>query len=187
MTKERLFGDIVLTKVGRSRCVRHLKFQHPKGEIPLSATLMNSFNDLGFTNEEKTKLTQEYRKHLRAYENVKNAEIRKAQRDLVSTLKKLKDESLVIKASDFGAFVCLAAIFSGDLPSNVEWRFELEEFALPLFPKNLIKNKAACQSFEIALKYSPESWISLFPSLQKVPSFMGPKFDPDIEEFRLSA
>ncbi|MCR9203403.1 MAG: hypothetical protein NXH75_02420 [Halobacteriovoraceae bacterium] len=182
-----MFGDIVLTKVGRSRCVRHLKFHHPKNDIPLSATLMSSFNDLGFTTEEKTKLTQEYRKHLRAYQHVKNTEIKKAQKELIGALKKLKEESVVIKANDFGAFICLAAIFSGELPSNVDWRFEFEEFALPLFPENLIKNKAACQSFDIALKYSSKSWISLFPSLRRVPAFMGPKFDPDIEEFRLSA
>lgn len=187
MTKKRLFGDIVLKKVGRNRSLRHIKYAFPDADIPLCSTLMSSFSHLNLSAEEKTKLTQEYRKELRSYQELKGKEIEKARKELVTALKKHKDDTIVIQAQEFGVYVCLAAIFSGDLPCNVDWRFELNEFALPLFPENLIKNKAACQSYEIALKFSSDGWISLFPSLRKIPHFMGPQFDPDIEEFRLSA
>ena len=187
MTKFGVSGDVCLTKHGHKRCMTHLKFKHSLKDIPLQATFMSSFSDLDLTNEEKTKLTQDYRKEMRAYQHVDQKKVNEGKKELISILKKLRDEKIKVTARDFGAFIALAAIFSGDLPQNVDWRFELEEFALPLFPEKYIKNKTACQNFDISLKFSSNHWLRLFPSLKKVPTFMGTQFDPDIELFRHSA
>lgn len=184
MGKKRLFGDIVLKKTGQNRSLRHLKFDLPEEKFPFTATLMSSFSSLNLSDEEKSKLTQDHRKYLCHFNYIQEKDLKKAQRELVLALKKLQNDSLVIRANEFGAYVCLAAIFSGELPTGVDWRFELEEFALPLFPKNLVKNKHAGHLYEIALKYSSNGWVGPFPSLRKVPDFMDTLNDPDIHEFR---
>jgi len=96
MTKFGVSGDVYLTKHGHKRCMRHLKFKHSLKDIPLQATFMSSFSDLDLTNEEKTKLTQDYRKEMRAYQHVDQKKVNEGKKELISILKKLRDEKMKV-------------------------------------------------------------------------------------------
>ncbi|MCF8058808.1 MAG: hypothetical protein K9K67_05910 [Bacteriovoracaceae bacterium] len=182
--KNNLCADIQVKKQGRKKVFKNIKFNLPEKEITIADTLMSEFSDLGFSTEEKNKLSRQHREYFCSFKSLKESEIKKMRTALVKDLLCLEDESLVICASEGGALICLAAIFSGELPKNVDWRFELEDLALPLFPKELIKNCSAAQSFEITFKYHEKGFIKPFPSLRKAPGYMGFEDEFDISDFR---
>lgn len=178
-------ADIHLKKPGRSKSVKCLKFKLPKKEITMADTLMSEFSHLGLSPEEKNKLSRNHREYFCSFKFLKEKDIKKMTNELISNLSELKNEPLVISASEAGVFICLAAIFSGKLPQNVEWRFELEEFALPLFPKELVKKSSAADSYDISFKFNESGYIKPFPSLKKAPAYMGTLGDEyDIGDFR---
>ncbi len=182
--KKNLCADIQVKKQGRKKAIKNFKFNLPEKEITIADTLMSEFSHLGLSSIEKNKLSRQHREYFCSFKFLKESEIKKMRAALVRDLKPFKDESLVISASEGGALICLAAIFSGELPQNVDWRFELEELALPLFPKELIKNYSAAQSFEITFKYHEKGFIKSFPSLRKAPGYMGLEDEYDISDFR---
>lgn len=176
--------DIMLTKPGRQKPLRRLKFKMPELCISMADTLMSEFSHLGLSHEEKNKLSRQHREYFCAFKLLREKDIKKSRQELIKLLKDFRNEALVIRASEAGALVCLAAIFSGQLPQNVEWRFELEEIPLPLFPKELVKSCSAAQSFEISFKYKEGGALKPFPSLKKAPSYLGLFDEHDITEFR---
>ena len=183
--KSQFKADIHLKKPGRSKSMRCLKFKLPNREVCMADTLMSEFSHLGLSTEEKNKLSRKHREYFCSFKFLKENDIKAMTNELITHLAELKHEPLIISASEAGVFICLAAIFSGRLPQNVEWRFELEEFALPLFPKELVKKSSAADSYDIAFKFNEKGYIKPFPSLKKAPSYMGTLGeDYDIGEFR---
>lgn len=176
--------DIKLTRPGRQKPARSLKCDLPEPSVTMADTLMSEFSHLGLTSDEKNKLSRQHREYFCSFKLLTEKDIRKTRTELIRMLKDYSDEPLVIKASEAGALICLAAIFSGQLPNNTEWRFELEEIPLPFFPKELIKKSSAAQSFEISFKYNEDGALKPFPTLKKAPSYMGLQYDHDISEFR---
>ncbi len=177
-------ADIKLTKPGRQRPARSLKYDLPSPKISMADTLMSEFSHLGLSSDEKNKLSRQHREYFCSFKLLTEKDIKKSRQELIKMLKDFQNEALVIKASETGALICLAAIFSGQLPQNTEWRFELEEIPLPFFPKELIKKSTAAQSFEISFKYHENGALKPFPTLKKAPAYMGLASDHDINEFR---
>lgn len=176
--------DIRLTRPGRQKPARSFKCELPEPPVSMADTLMSEFSHLGLTSDEKNKLSRQHREYFCSFKLLKEKDIRKTRSELIKLLKDYSNEPLVIKASEAGALICLAAIFSGQLPLNTEWRFELEEIPLPFFPKELVKKSSAAQSYEICFKYNQDSALKAFPTLKKAPSYMGLHDDHDISEFR---
>lgn len=175
-------GKIALKKAGQKRCLKNVSYVVPDKTFSVSDTLMNEFADLKLSEEEKGKLSRSLRKNMCYYTHLSEQDISQFKKKLIKELSQHKDEPLIISASEMGAFICLAAIFSGELPQNVNWHFELKEIALPLFPKDFIKKKSAGHSYDISLKFSRDGWIRPFPTLCKVPSYMPLRSNIDHEE-----
>ena len=183
--KTKFNADIQLKKPGKSKAMKCLKFKLPKKDITMADTLMSEFSHLGLSSEEKNKLSRNHREYFCSFKFLKEKDIKKMTNELISSLSQLKNEPLIICASEAGVYICLAAIFSGKLPQNVEWRFELEEFALPLFPKELVKKSSAADSYDISFRFDEKGYIKPFPSLKRAPSYMGTLGeDYDIGDFR---
>lgn len=183
--KDLFKADIHLKKPGRTRSVKCLKFNFPKKEISMADTLMSEFSHLGLSTDEKNKLSRNHRAYFCSFKFIKEQDIQSMTNELIGHLSELKNEPLVISASEAGVMICLAAIYSGKLPQNVEWRFELEEFALPLFPKELVKKSTAAGCYDITFKFHEKGLIKPFPTLKKAPSYMGALADEhDIGDFR---
>ncbi len=175
-------GKIALKKAGQKKCMKSVSYRLPQRDFSVSETLMKEFQSLELSDEEKGKLSRSHRKTMCNYTHLSEGDIANYRNQLIKELSQYTDERLVIVASEMGAFICLAAIFSGELPQNVNWHFELKEFAPPLFPKNLVKKKSAGQSYDISLKFSRDGWIRPFPTLCKVPSYMHLNSTIDHEE-----
>ena len=176
-------GKITLQKEGQKRCLKNVSFDLGKRSFSVSQTLMTEFKEFKLSEQEKGRLSRPLREQMCHYIHLNEDEIENTKRELIKTLKGLKDESIIVSASEMGAFICLAAIFSGELPHNVNWRFELKEFAPQLFPQKLVKKKSAAQSYDISLAFSKDGWFRPFPSLCKVPRYMKLKTNREYEEF----
>ena len=185
--KKRPLGSIAIRKSGNRNPSNRYEFDLPSCEIGMSDTLMCHFKHLGLSTEEKQSFKREYRRELCRLKNIDSKHFVKAYKNLIKKLSSsaLKDEALTIKADSLGSFICLAAIFSGEIPAHAEWRFELEECPLPLFPKELVKVSTAAHLFNISFRYSEKSWIKPFPTLRKSPSYMSFQSTQDYEEWRL--
>jgi len=180
-------GSIAIKSSKDAKNTHSHLFELPTQEIALSETFMCHFKDLGLSPAEKQSFSQEYRRELCLYKNIKNKFFIEAYKSLIQELKNhpSQNDPLIIKADSLGSFICLAAIFSGEIPPHSEWRFELEECPLPLFPKELVKVATAAHLFNISFRCSQKSWIKPFPSLRKSPEYMSFKNIQDYEEWRL--
>lgn len=175
-------GKIAFRKLGHKKSLKSFNFNLPNKSFSVSETLMSEFQGLNLSNEEKGKLSRNLREYMCIYTHITEKDISTYRKQLIKELRNYSDETLVISASELGAFICLAAIFSGELPQNVSWHFELKEFALPLFPKELVKKKSAAQSYDVSLVFSKEGWVRPFPTLCKVPHYMHLRSNIDHEE-----
>jgi len=182
-------GFISILKDGKKTNLTRFDFKIPKKEIPLSDMLMCHFSDLGLSTAEKQSFKQEYRKELCYLKSLDSSYLESSCRALLNELSspQLKNKSLTIKANSYGTFVCLAAIFSGEIPGHVEIKFELDECLLPLFPKSFVKDSGAAHSFPISFRYCEKSWIKPFPSLRRSPKFMSFQRTQDYENCHLKA
>lgn len=181
------FGSIAIRKAGCKNPSNHFEFDLPSCDVNMSDTLMCHFKNLNLSSEEKQNFKREYRKELCLLKSIEQKHLVKAYKNLIKSLSchLSSDEPLTIRANSVGSFICLAAIFSGEIPAHAEWRFELEECPLPLFPKELVKVATAAHMFNISFRYSETSWIKPFPSLRKSPSYMPFQSAQDYEEWRL--
>lgn len=134
--------------------------------------LMSKFKNFNFSEKEKQLLSAKHRELICEYTQIKDNDLTKYSNKLIKELKKYKDEVITIKASDFGAFVCLAAIFSGKLPQEQNWNFELSSTPVKLFPKSLVKDKFAAESYNVSFIVESDCWLKPFKSLSECPSYM---------------
>lgn len=142
-------------------------------QVPsMGETLMCKFEDLKFTEEEKRELTAKHREIICEYRTIDKKIINRESKQILKLIKNSKSDSVTIVASDLGAYICLAAIFSGKIPKNKEVKFELETVPLKLFPSELVKDKMAGQNYPVSIKIDRESWLRPFKSLYTCPNYM---------------
>jgi hypothetical protein len=84
---------------------------------------------------------------------------------LIDQITKCKSDTLVIEAHDYGAYICLAALYSGKLPEGKKIEFHFEGSPLALFPKSLLKNSPKSFDHKIVFRVSENSWLSPFSTL----------------------
>jgi len=143
-----------------------------KVEPSFEMTMMKEFNDLNLSHEEKILLSTEHRKIIYKYKSIKQNQLKKIGKEVFQTITEevKKKVDIRIKAKGIMAYFCLAAIYSGKLPSNKHIIFELSAIPLSLFPKDLVKKSTDLP--EIVFFIENENWISQFKSLYQCPKYM---------------
>jgi hypothetical protein len=129
-------------------------------------SMMNSFKNVCFTFEEKKKLSKAHRIDLFNYLNINLFELNKYANDLTSKINEIanSESELLIEASDYGAYICLAALFSGKISKKIKVSFKLVESPLGLFPDTLLK-KNPTKNQTIFYNLNSDSWFNEFQTL----------------------
>lgn len=134
-------------------------------EAGFEQTIMSSFDFLNFSIEEKKQLSNRHRRELNNYRHINPFALNLDAKELIDQIVKCKSQNLVIEAHDYGAYICLAALYSGKLPSNKKIEFQFEGAPLALFPKNLLKNPPKNTHHKILFRVCEDSWLSPFSTL----------------------
>lgn len=144
---------------------KKLNFSLPQKDVPLCDSLMSCYSKFKFTAEEKRDLSHHHRKIIHQYQCLEDEVILEYVNKLISALPSSK-KKITVHASDFGSYICLAAIHSGKIPEDVKISFELEDSPVELFPKKYVK-KALNSHAKVKFTYSEDSWVKPFKSLYK--------------------
>lgn len=134
-------------------------------DTSLDQTIMSSFDFLNFSPEEKKQLSSRHRKVLNSYRHINPFALNGDAKILIDEINKCKTDLLVIEASDYGAYICLAAIYSGKLSSNKKIEFHFAGSPLALFPESLLKNAPKKLQHKIIFQVTETCWLSPFKSL----------------------
>lgn len=145
-----------------------ISFEVPVEDLKMEETLMAKFKRYKFSNEEKRKLSLRYREELSHYKHLNPNTISLYADKFIDQLCKDTTSTIHIKASKFGAFICLAAIASGKLPKDKKITFDLSSCPVAIFPKKLVKAKRKQDAIDLNVSQS-DSWIKDFQSLTEVP------------------
>ena len=152
----------------------HSKYSYklsPK-DHQMADTLMVNFKKYGFNSDEKKTLCQESRKHILNFTNLEAQDLYDQAMALVRRAKRIKSKRMEIKAEGQGAFICLVAIFSGELPLNKQYFFTLNSVPLKLMRKEFLKKKCKPGSVNIDLRYNQGCWLTPLESLHECPRFL---------------
>ncbi len=156
----------------RNSPTQSLNFQVCVPLLTVAETLMSNFKDLNFSKKEKRALTQKHREKIQYFRNLTKDQMQSESHKLIQKLKNYQNSEITIQASEIGAYICLVAIFSGELPKNTNWRFELSSVPLGLFPQSLVKDKNAGQERDISFILEEDCWLKPFKSLYQTPNHL---------------
>ena len=134
-------------------------------EVGFEQTMMSAFDFLNFSAEEKKHLSKRHRKVLSSYCHINPFALNSDAKELVDLISKCKSDILVIEARDYGAYICLAALYSGQLPSHKKIEFHFENAPLALFPKSFLKNPPKHIKHKIVFNLAPDCWLKPFSTL----------------------
>jgi hypothetical protein len=162
-------GRILFVSGTEDRKMTPLKYAGPNFdegfEDTLTDSMMVSFEHLKLTNDEKKILSRSHRKMLNYYRHVSPFSLNGDAKKLIAEINQCCDSKIVIEAVHYGAYVCLAALYSGKLDSSKKIEFILEKAPLALFPKNFIKSKSTLAHHKVTFRLSDDCWLSPFSSL----------------------
>lgn len=127
-------------------------------------TMMVNFNFLNLSKAEKKKLSKNHRQLINCYTHLNPFALNHDAKELISAISHSQEKNLVIKATNYGAYVCLAALYSGLLPDK-KIEFQLEDAPIALFPRVFMKSPPKEQLHKVSLKVSEKSWLCPFMSL----------------------
>lgn len=131
----------------------------------LTDTMMASFENINFTTEEKKHLSRSHRKMLNYYRHLNLFTLNMDAQKLIQEINQSKQSSVVIEANHYGAYICLAALYSGKLSPDKKIEFILEKAPLALFPKVFIKSEPKDRLHKVVFNMSEDCWLSPFTSL----------------------
>lgn len=158
-------GKILFSPESKAKKTTLMSYQSLKTETEFENTIMSSFDFLNFSPEEKKHLSSRHRKILNNYRQISPFTLNADAIELVEKIKKCKSSTLVIEAHDYGAYICLAALYSGKLPSEKKIEFYFEGSPLALFPKSLLKNSHKNIEHKIIFRICENSWLGPFSTL----------------------
>ncbi len=136
---------------------------------------MSEFAPLGLATHEKRELSRRDREQLCRFRNLDCDDVKKHAAKFIKTLNKVSPgATVVINASDVAAYVCLAVIYSGNVPSHVQLQFELSDVPVKLFPKDLVTTS---MPDNVDINFCPleDSWLNRFQSVCELPAHMESK------------
>ncbi len=158
-------GKILFSPEAKSKKSTLMSYQTEPMEAGFEHTMMSSFDFLNFSPEEKKQLSTRHRRVLNNYRQINPFALNVDARELIEQINKCKSSTLVIEAHDYGAYICLAALYSGKLPADKKIEFHFESSPLALFPKSLLKNSPKNQDHKIVFRVCESSWLSPFSTL----------------------
>lgn len=166
-----LKGKILFLSANTSRKATSLKYKNPSFQIShnesITDTMMSSFEHLNFSTEEKKNLSRTHRKLLNSYRRINLFSLKLDAQKLINEINHSKQTHIKIEANDYGAYICLAALYSGNLPADKKIEFILENAPLALFPKSLLKSEPTSNKHKITFRLNNDCWIRPFKSLYK--------------------
>lgn len=170
MSKTVSFKGRILFVSGRgNRKANLLKYADPtfkEGfEDNLADIVMANFENLNLSQEEKKHLSRAHRQMLNYYRHVSPFSLNGDAQKLISEINDSAESKIVIEADQYGAYVCLAALFSGKLDRDKKIDFILAKAPLALFPKTLMKSKTILDHHKVIFRLSDDCWLSPFESL----------------------
>ena len=170
-------GHVFIKRTRIDRLKRVFSFEIDKDPSALNETFNSQFKEVPFAESEKKNLTQRHRFELKFFKTIEEEEISGAVDQFIQDLSGKFGKTLIIEASSTGAFLCLAAIFSGRLPKNQDWIFELSDIPVAVFPTSLIKETSPLDDYEVNFYFHPKSWMNGFPTLRKAPTELKREFN----------
>lgn len=162
-------GKILFLNASASRKNTYLKYGQPSFkdgfEDNLADSMMASFDHLNLTTEEKKILSRSHRKMLNYYRHLSPFSLNMDAKKLINEINQSKQTHFEIHADHYGAYICLAALYSGKISPDKKVEFTLEGAPLALFPKAFIKSEPKMSHHKVTFCLSDDSWISPFTSL----------------------
>nr|BDT29221.1 hypothetical protein BHI3_26870 [Bacteriovorax sp. HI3] len=146
-------------------------------EMSFDQTIMSSFDFLNLNPDEKKQLSSRHRKMLNNYRHINPFALNVDAQEFVESIAKCKSDKIIIHANDYGAYICLAALYSGKIPSDKKIEFHFESSPLALFPKTFLKNTPKTDH-KIVFHVQEDSWLGPFSTLysnDKIKCFYRPK------------
>jgi hypothetical protein len=136
-------------------------------EEKLCDTMMVSFENLNLSSEEKKHFSRNHRKLINYYRHIDPVALNRDALQLISTINQSDQSNIVILANHYGAYICLAALYSGKLSTLKKIEFILEKAPLALFPESFMKAKPKSSLHKIVFQVSEDCWLNPFSSLYK--------------------
>ena len=156
----------------RNSPIQTINFSLEAPLLSLSDTFMTNFKEFKFTQKEKHALTQQYREKIQYFKKLNTSELKEEADKLIKKLVPYQTDQIIVQASEMGAYICLVSIFSGKLPKNTNWKFELSSMPLKLFPLSFVRDKNAAQKRDIHFIFKENSWLKFFESLHQKPKYL---------------
>ena len=158
-------GKIYLSRPSYSTRKVLFSYEAETLEASFDQSMMASFDTLNLTVKEKQKLSLQHRNKLSRFKNINLFVLNRDSKKLIEQINNYPDNKLVIEANDYGAYVCLAALYSGKLSNQKSIEFVLEKSPIALFPNNFIKCQPHNTDHKVSFKVSADSWLAPFSSL----------------------
>ncbi len=159
-------GKIVsFNQKGKGRRSTLLTFEMSIFTSELCDTFMCNFNDLKLSEKEKKDLSRERRMIIDQYKKISPFSLNKDKNELIEAINSNKKETITIEASEYGAYICLAAAYSGKIDADKKIKFIISSSPIALFPKSFIKNHLLSENIEIVYSVKSEHWLDCFETL----------------------
>jgi hypothetical protein len=166
MQKSQNFKGKILFSIGEHAEKKTLMtYASEPVEIGFEQTIMASFDFHEFSEEEKKHLSNRHRKVLSSYRHINPFALNMDAKDLIDQIEKCKSTKMVIEAHDYGAYICLAALYSGKLPANKKIEFHFASSPIALFPKSFLKTPPKNMDHKIVFRVAEDCWLTPFRSL----------------------
>ncbi|MBC7713683.1 MAG: hypothetical protein H7177_10105 [Rhizobacter sp.] len=158
-------GKILFSAIARGEQKTLMSYYAEPLEAGFDQTIMSSWDFLNFSAEEKKQLSTRHRKMLNNYRHINPFALNVDAQELIEQIKKCKSDTMVIEAHDYGAYICLAALYSGKLPANKKLEFQFAGSPLALFPKTMLKTSPKTADHKIVFRVKENCWLAPFSTL----------------------
>jgi hypothetical protein len=152
--------------------LKNLSFDVTPSSAPeMKEVLMVNFKKYHLSPEEKRNLSQKHREQIIAYQSISNQSLDPYVEKLLGLIENKNSQTIHVKASHFGAFICLAAMYSKSFPTDVKVVFHLTSTPLSLFPKKWNKTNKLSSNITIHFEHDV-CWQGNFKSLTQAPTHL---------------
>ncbi len=158
-------GKILFSENMRAAKKTLMSYYAEPMEAGFEQNIMSAFDFLNLKMEEKKQLSTKHRKMLNHYRQINPFALNVDAQDFINHITECASEKLVIEAHDYGAYICLAALYSGKLPKNKKIEFHFKSSPLALFPKTLLKSPPKESEHKIVFHVQENSWLTPFSTL----------------------
>lgn len=164
-----LKGNIFFIKQKATGKKLSVRFADPYSDInyeeSISESMISCFENLNLTVAEKQKLSLGHRKKLNYFKHLNVFFLNQDAKKLIEQINDSEENDLVIEAQSYGAYICLAALYSGRISPEKKVEFIIEKAPLALFPKVLIKHMPNTKRLKLTMLMSDDCWLAPFESL----------------------